>query len=67
MYYLTERNERRTRRTAFWLAITAHLALGSLLYLSTSTPEQPAAPAKPKVTYPHPTKPSAPTASIEVP
>ena len=36
MYYIAERNERRSRRLALALAVTLHLALGALLYLQTS-------------------------------
>jgi hypothetical protein len=54
MYHITERNERRSRQHAIVLAIALHLALGLLLYLSTS--EKPA--SKPdtsaKVTVPKP-------------
>lgn len=33
MYYLTEQNERKDRRTALVIAISLHLALATLLYL----------------------------------
>lgn len=36
MYYIAERNERRSRRMALTLAISLHIALGILLYLQTS-------------------------------
>ncbi|HOY03814.1 MAG TPA: hypothetical protein PLO67_00355 [Saprospiraceae bacterium] len=36
MYYIAERNERRSRKLALALAVTLHLALGALLYLQTS-------------------------------
>lgn len=63
MYYMSERNERRSRQLAFWLALGFHLALGALLYLQTGKPSsagvgptatvqaekaQPSAAAKPK-------------------
>jgi membrane protein involved in colicin uptake len=41
MYYMTEQNERRTRRHAFILAILLHFALAAGLFLSMS--EQPTA------------------------
>ncbi len=35
MYYLTERNERRSRHTALTMAILLHLGLAAALYLAT--------------------------------
>ena len=46
MYHITERNERRNRQSAFWLAVTLHLALGAFIYLQAG--EKPA--PKPDVT-----------------
>lgn len=50
MYYIAERNERRSRKLALALAVTLHIALGVVLYLQTS--EEPtvssATPAKVK-------------------
>ena len=39
MYHITERNERRNRTIALWLAVGLHLGLGAALYISSS--EQP--------------------------
>jgi len=47
MYYITEKNERRSRQHALWLAVALHLALGAVLYLNTS--DQPAASQKSNV------------------
>ena len=33
MYHIIERNERRNRQSAFWLAVTLHIALGAFIYL----------------------------------
>jgi hypothetical protein len=37
MYYLTEQNERKTKRMAVGLTIAFHLALASWLYFSVAT------------------------------
>ena len=36
MYYITEKNERRTRQNALVMAVVLHLALAAVLFLSAS-------------------------------
>lgn len=36
MYHIIEKNERRNRQSAFWLAVTLHLALGVFIYFQAS-------------------------------
>lgn len=42
MYYITERNERRSRRSAFVLAVMLHLGLAAAVYLATTESPKPA-------------------------
>jgi hypothetical protein len=45
MYNIVEKNERRDRRTALFIAISLHIALAAVLYVyAGDTPAKPSAP-----------------------
>ena len=46
MQHIIQRNERRARQSAFWLAVTLHLALGAFIYFQAGEKPTP----KPEVT-----------------
>lgn len=41
MYHIIEKNERRNRQSALWLALTLHLALGAFIYFQASAKPTP--------------------------